>query len=535
MPEVRLITPITRQSTKKMQVAAYCRVSSNSADQLNSYAAQIRAYKKYIGARDDWELVDIFADEGLTGMKSETRDEFQRMIRMCELKQIDLIITKSISRFARNTKDALAYVRKLKLLGVGVQFEKEGISTLSMGDEMLLNTFSALAQEESQSISMNQRLSIVKRMELGEYVDSNAPYGYRLVDKALTVYEPEAVVVREIFDLYLRGFSISEIARELKSRNIHTKAGKENWHPYRIAYILKNERYIGDSFYQKTYRETTVPFNQHINRGQEDRFYAVGTHPSIIDKDVFNTVQQLIQKRKEAFSRTTTQNIYPLTSRIQCSECGSFYRRRIVSGTVKWVCSLHKDDSTACDSNYYSEERIYDGFITMVNKLRFSEDNILGQVVNRLEMTMAAIKRNNLAARDLRATISEALGLNGDPEEVDMLERKVEALNNKMLALVNESVSSGDGIEAHESEFMTLSQETELLKQRIAAIQESTAKDNGEQSRLEQIQAIISERESKCMEYDDSIVRQMVECIKVYLGGKLEIIFGGGYLVEESV
>ena len=183
MPEVRLITPITRQNTKKMQVAAYCRVSSNSADQLNSYAAQIRAYKKCIGARDDWELVDIFADEGLTGMKSETRDEFQRMIRMCELKQIDLIITKSISRFARNTKDALAYVRKLKLLGVGVQFEKEGISTLSMGDEMLLNTFSALAQEESQSISMNQRLSIVKRMELGEYVDSNAPYGYRLVDK----------------------------------------------------------------------------------------------------------------------------------------------------------------------------------------------------------------------------------------------------------------------------------------------------------------------------------------------------------------
>ena len=135
----------------------------------------------------------------------------------------------------------------------------------------------------------------------------------------------------------------------------------------------------------------------------------------------------------------------------------------------------------------------------------------------------------------MRATISEALGLNGDPEEVDMLERKVEALNNKMLALVNESVSSGDGIEAHESEFMTLSQETELLKQRIAAIQESTAKDNGEQSRLEQIQAIISERESKCMEYDDSIVRQMVECIKVYPGGKLEIIFGGGYLVEESV
>lgn len=242
MSEVRLITPITRQSTKKMQVAAYCRVSSNSADQLNSYAAQIRAYKKLIGERDDWELVDIFADEGLTGMKSETRDEFQRMIRMCELKQIDLIITKSISRFARNTKDALAYVRKLKLLGVGVQFEKEGISTLFMGDEMLLNTFSALAQEESQSISMNQRLSIVKRMELGEYVDSNAPYGYRLVDKMLAVYEPEAVIVRNIFTLYLQGFSTSEIARELNKLNIPTKSGKETWRPSRVAYVKKRLR-----------------------------------------------------------------------------------------------------------------------------------------------------------------------------------------------------------------------------------------------------------------------------------------------------
>lgn len=407
MPEVRLITPITRQSTKKMQVAAYCRVSSNSADQLNSYAAQIRAYKKCIGARDDWELVDIFADEGLTGMKSETRDEFQRMIRMCELKQIDLIITKSISRFARNTKDALAYVRKLKLLGVGVQFEKEGISTLSMGDEMLLNTFSALAQEESQSISMNQRLSIVKRMELGEYVDSNAPYGYRLVDKMLTVYEPEAGIVRNIFALYLQGFSTSEIARELNKLNIPTKAGKEIWRPSRVAYILKNERYIGDSFYQKTYRETTVPFNQHPNRGQEDRFYAKGTHPGIVEKDVFDAAQTLIEKRKDVFAKATTQNIYPLTSRIQCSECGSFYRRRIVSGTVKWVCSLHKDDSTACSSNYYSEERIYDGFISMVNKLRFSEDNILGQVISRLEMTLAAMKRNNTAARDLSKSIAE--------------------------------------------------------------------------------------------------------------------------------
>lgn len=420
MPEVRLITPITRQSTKKMQVAAYCRVSSNSADQLNSYAAQIRAYKKCIGARDDWELVDIFADEGLTGMKSETRDEFQRMIRMCELKQIDLIITKSISRFARNTKDALAYVRKLKLLGVGVQFEKEGISTLSMGDEMLLNTFSALAQEESQSISMNQRLSIVKRMELGEYVD-------------------------------------------------------------------------------------------------------------IIDRVTFNKVQEELARRKtktpgsakSSITSTGKYSRYALTDVLICGNCGTRYRRVTWSRNgvkrIVWRCISRLDygKKYCSDSPTIMEDKLQEAIVRAVNKFN-EQDNA----------TYKAL---------MRATISEALGLNGDPEEVDMLERKVEALNNKMLALVNESVSSGDGIEAHESEFMTLSQETELLKQRIAAIQESTAKDNGEQSRLEQIQAIISERENKCMEYDDSIVRQMVECIKAYPGGKLEIIFGGGYLVEESV
>ena len=513
MPEVWLITPITRQSTKKMQVAAYCRVSSNSADQLNSYAAQIRAYKKYIGARDDWELADIFADEGLTGMKSETRDEFQRMIRMCELKQIDLIITKSISRFARNTKDALAYVRKLKLLGVGVQFEKEGISTLSMGDEMLLNTFSALAQEESQSISMNQRLSIVKRMELGEYVDSNAPYGYRLVDKMLTVYDPEAVVVRDIFDLYLRGFSISEIARELKSRNIPTKAGKENWHPYRIAYILKNERYIGDSFYQKTYRETTVPFNQHINRGQEDRFYAIGTHPGIIDKDVFNTVQQLIQKRKETFSRTTTQNIYPLTSRIQCSECGSFYRRRIVSGTVKWVCALHKDDSTACDSNYYSEERIYDGFITMVNKLRFSEDNILGQVVNRLEMTMAAIKRNNLAARDLSKSIAE--------------------LNAKLLMLEQLRSKGYLAPEVYQAQANEIS--AELAKLKNVRQEKFNSKAAIMLEEVKKLKMLIFELEEPLEAFDEKLFLEIVKSIQINKEDEMSVEFLGGLRFKERI
>ena len=194
MGKAKLISPVSGKMIPKKKVAAYCRVSSNSADQLNSYANQIKVYTRLIRDNPAWDMVEIFADEGLSGMKADNRAEFQRMIQMCETKQIDLIVTKSISRFARNVKEALAYVRKLKLMGIGVQFEKEGINTLALGDEMLLSTFTAIAQEESKAISQHQRLSIVKRMDAGEYVDSNAPYGFRLVNKACK-FRPNGVAI----------------------------------------------------------------------------------------------------------------------------------------------------------------------------------------------------------------------------------------------------------------------------------------------------------------------------------------------------
>ena len=382
-----------------------------------------------------------------------------------------------------------------------------------MGDEMLLNTFSALAQEESQSISMNQRLSIVKRMELGEYVDSNAPYGYRLVDKMLTVYEPEAGIVRNIFALYLQGFSTSEIARELNKLNIPTKSGKETWRPSRVAYILRNEKYIGDSFYQKTYRETTVPFNQHTNRGQEDRFYAKGTHPGIVDKNVFDTVQTLIEKRKENFSKVTTQNIYPLTSRIQCSECGSFYRRRIVSGTVKWVCSLHKDDSTACSSNYYSEERIYDGFISMVNKLRFSEDNILGQVISRLEMTLAAMKRNNTAARDLSKSIAE--------------------LNAKLLMLEQLRSKGYLAPEVYQAQANEIN--AELAKLKDVRQEKFNSKAATMLEKVRKLKMLIFELEEPLEAFDEKLFLEIVKSIQINKEDEMSVEFLGGLRFRERI
>lgn len=182
-------------------------------------------------------------------------------------------------------------------------------------------------------------------------------YGFHLENKQLVEYPPEADIVRWIFQAYLRGMSTAEIAKDLSDRGVPTKNGKEKWKSSKISYMLSNERYIGDCCYQKTYRGTTVPFKQSKNRGEEDMYYATGTHAPIVEKDLFEKVQVLLKKRKEQFTKATTQNIYPLSSRIRCSECGSFYRRKVRSGGVKWVCARHEEDFKACNSNYYSEER----------------------------------------------------------------------------------------------------------------------------------------------------------------------------------
>ena len=512
MPEVKLISPVTRRAIDKKRVAAYCRVSSNSADQQNSYANQIKVYTSLIQKRKEWELVEIFADEGLSGMKAENRTEFQRMIQMCELHQIDLIVTKSVSRFARNAKESLAYVRKLKLLGIGVQFEKEGIFTLALGDEMLLNTFSAIAQEESKAISQNQRLSIVKRMEDGEYVDSNAPYGFRLINKELSVYEPEAEIVRTIFRLYLNGFSTSELARELNTRNIPTKTGKGVWRSAKVAYILGNEKYIGDSRYQKTYRDTTVPFKQFTNRGQEDQFYAQGTHAPLIDNETFEKVQFLLKKRQDAFSKSTTQNIYPLTSRIQCSECGSFFRRRIVSGNVKWGCCQHISDKNACRSNYYSEERIYDGFIAMENKLRFGED-ILGQVISRLESATIMYKKNNLAAREMSQNIAE--------------------LNAKLLMLEQLRAKGYLAPEVHQAQSREISNQLASLKK-----ERQTELDTQIIRMLEDVRhlkATLDELEDPLESFDEKLFMEIIKEITISRADEMEMTIIGGLKFTELI
>ena len=317
---------------RKLRVAAYARVSSSSEDQLNSYRVQNQYYSEFISGNPDWEMVDIYADEGITGTSVEKREDFQRMMQDCRKGKIDLILVKSISRFARNTKDCLAAVRELKELGVSVLFEEQGIDTARVSSEMVTAIMASLAQKGSESISGNVRWGIQKRMQDGTYVASSAPYGYRLVNLQLEIQPEEAEIVRWIFKRYLEGTNIQEIARELNERHSEQP---HKWYKTTISYILSNERYIGDCLWQKCYMTDTIPAKQIKNRGERLQYYAEGVHPGIIDKETFFAAQELRKQKKPANGSAAEIEYNILTGRIFCGQCCQKPDLQAGTGTVR--------------------------------------------------------------------------------------------------------------------------------------------------------------------------------------------------------
>lgn len=522
---------VDKEKYRQKRVAAYCRVSTDSEEQLVSYANQKKVYTEMIGSRKDWCFAGMFADEGKSGTRADKRPEFNKMINDCLAGKIDYIITKSVSRFARNTVDCLDYVRMLKSKGIGVYFEEQQIDTLKTDSELYLVIYAGFAQSESESISKNITWTVRNKFEEGIPVFMYKRFlGYRKgADGGPEIVPSEAAIVERIFNLYLAGETVDNISKMMQAEHPQIPGKNISFSKGMIMSMLANERYCGDAILQKSVTVDCIEKKRKKNTGEAPMYYVQNSHPAIIDRVTFNKVQEELARRrakspastKSAITATGKYSRYALTDVLICGECGTRYRRVTWSRNgikrIVWRCISRLDyGKKYCkESPTVFEDKLKEAIVRAINKFN-DQDNA----------TYKAL---------MRATIGEALGLNGDPEEVDMLERKIEALNNKILALVNESVASGEGIETHESEFMTLSQELELLKQRIATIQQCAATDSGTQGRLEQIQAIIGEREHNRTEYDDSIVRQMVECIKVYPGGRLEIIFGGGYLVEETV
>lgn len=409
MAEVMRIDSIGLQKRiRKLRTCAYCRVSSDSADQLNSYSMQVSYYTKSIKANNEYDFVDVFADKGITGTRADQRVEFQRMIKLCEQGKIDLIITKSISRFARNVPECLEYVRKLKRQGVGVIFEKESINTLRMGDELMLSTFSAIAQEESLAISQRLRKANIERMKRGEYIAGTAPFGYRMLGKELIIYEPEAEIVREIYQSYLSGASINELARDMTEKNID-KRNASDWNYITIYYILTNEKYIGNTMFQKTYTTETLPFQKRKNNGEKDKYYASGTHQAIIDKETYENVQNLLKERSGKYGFSNPTKPYPLTKKLRCQICGATYVRRTNKGNTIWSCGTHEKGKELCQAKRYREEDIYGAFIRMFNKLYSHNREILRETLKQLEYFIESKKKNNPIIQERNANIIELL------------------------------------------------------------------------------------------------------------------------------
>ena len=379
-PRVIVIEADKELRPKKLRVAAYARVSSDSTDQLNSFMAQVRYYTTYITSKEEWTFVDLYADEGITGTSAEKRTEFQRLIADCKRGLIDKVLCKSISRFARNTTDCLETIRLLKGLGVGVCFEEQNIDTAQMSGELLTAVFAAISQKESESISQNTQWGNQRRMANGTYCSPTLPYGYRREGKAWVIEPREAEIVRGIFHEYLSGGNLAEIAARLNRENVPNKLGKtQKWCIRSVAYILSNERYIGDSCWQKTYTLRSFPPKSVRNHGEREKYYVRDTHPPIVERELFEQVQALIHARRESrLSRGYHPTVFH--QKMTCGHCGSGFHRRLCRGVTYWECTGHTSDSQTCPIVQIPEQEIQSAFLRIYHRLRMDGIPVLEQL-----------------------------------------------------------------------------------------------------------------------------------------------------------
>lgn len=406
MPKVTIINSnIENENSGKIRCAAYCRVSSSSEDQLNSYAAQIRYYSSVFEGSKTEELVDVYADEGITGTSEEKRDEFKRLISDCKKGKIDRIYTKSISRYARNTKDCLKSIRLLKALGVTIYFEKENIDTAKISDEMMITIMGGLAQEESTSISQNQRWSLRKRMERGTFEQSVAPYGYIKKDGKLVVDSEKAQVVKQIYAWYLNGFGMSSIIEKLIAAGHSVSNNNSPWNKNAIRYILTNERYIGDTRLQKYYTTESIPAKQHLNKGERTQYYIEHSHEAIISKQDYEKVQMLLKKNIIKYCTKTGKGSV-IGSKVKCGCCGANCKRKKLNGQYFIVCRRHDANASDCKQKAVPEKDIEQAFIAMSNKLILNYKEILIPLQRGLNDLNSIKNQGNSRVLDLHKEIA---------------------------------------------------------------------------------------------------------------------------------
>lgn len=386
MAEVIVINP-TKNIVKideHTRVGAYIRVSSDSDDQENSFITQYDHYMTLITNKPDWVLADMYKDDGITGTELDSRDDFNRMYQDCIDGKLDLIVIKSISRFARNTYDCINMVRKFKTLGVDIIFEKEGIDTRTMTSETELAALSSMAQEESVSLSQNMRIGIQHRMKNGTFIQGCLPYGYKLGENGKwIIIEEQAKIVRLIFNAYINGTSLTRIADELKKAGVIKNNGLSNWTENRIRYIIRNERYKGDALLQKTYTEG-FPFKSKTNRGERDMYYVKNYNPPIVTAEVFDKANELLDAQGKRYRPNTVQKEHTMSKMIYCAECGTMFRKKSSETNVFWVCRTRDHSSLECPTPQIAEKAVEKAFVNIYNRLVNNIEIILIPMLTQL-------------------------------------------------------------------------------------------------------------------------------------------------------
>ena len=521
---------VDKAKYQQTRMAAYCRVSTDSAEQKTSYETQKQVYTDMNAKRKDWEMVGIYADEGISGTRADMRPEFNRMIKDCLSGKIDYIITKSVSRFARNTVECLEYVRMLKARNIGILFEEQNIDTLKCDSELYLVIYAGFAQSESESMSKNITWLFLKNFEEGKVViNYKRMIGYRKGEDGKPEIVPEeAEIVRNIFDWFLSGKTPREIVEMLLADGIQTKCGKIKWQVSSILRILKNEKFCGDAILQKTVTLDCISKTHKKNTGEAPMYYVHNNHDPIVSRETFNKAQEELLRRN-ALKPATTSTVsaqgrysrYALTEILHCDECGSRYKRCTWTASgekqIVWRCinRLQHGKKYCSKSPTVKEGVLHSAIVRAIN--RFNQEN---------ETTYRLL---------LKASLSDALGIGGSNEEMELLTRRIDSLYAKMKKLINDAVSEGRSIDDNEGEFKEISDEIAQLNSRVSAIKELIANDESAKDRLESINAKVEELKDGITEYDDTIVRQMIECIKVYGDKRIEVIFGGGTSIIEEL
>ena len=516
-----------QSSAEQLRVVAYCRVSTQQEEQLNSYETQVRHYTEAINAEPNWKFAGIYADKGISGTSVKKRDEFNRMIRACKRGSIDLILTKSISRFARNTVDCLKYVRLLRDLNVDVYFEEQGIHSNQPGAEFYITIYGCIAQSESENISANVRFGKNRSAKDGNVSFAYASFlGYKKgVDGKPEIVESEAETVRRIYAQYLQGDSLKGIAKQLTDDGIRTPCGKTHWEPGTVRSILSNERYKGDAILGKTYIEDCISKKIRVNAGERPKYYVQNSHPAIIDAETFGRVQEELARRSSKMEgkkvgdkilQRKYSGKYAMSDLLICGECGSAYRR------CTWTAKGEKRIVWRCMN------RLEHGKQNCKHSPTLDEDSLQAAVMDAIT---ERVKNDPELLQALQTEIEKGLTAN-TPTQADLqdITNRIAEIDRKFADLLR-TVSIGND-SAHDAELEALMKEKNDLRQRLQAMKQGSAQHD---KRKEDLTAVLPILRNRPLPYDDALVRQTVKGIIADSKTQIRVVFPDGETVEQLI